>query len=81
MKLHKKGNLDARADMNGKGVSEVEDWSETDTNIRKKQTEETSPNNTQHTERANLARKYTDTKESRMCSRYCKDNICLQLEP
>lgn len=36
-RLHKKGKLDARGGMNGKGVSKVEDWSETDTNIRKKQ--------------------------------------------
>lgn len=63
MRLHKKGNLDARAGVNGKGVSKVEGWSETDTNIRKKQTEKTSANDTQHTERANLAGEYTDTKE------------------
>lgn len=36
-RLHKKGKLDARGGMNGKGVSKVGDWSETDTNIRKKQ--------------------------------------------
>lgn len=49
--------------MNGKEVSKLEDWSETDTNIRKKQTEKTSANNTQHRERANLAGEYIDTKE------------------
>lgn len=55
--------MDARASMNRKGVSKVEDWSEADTNIRIKQTEKTPANNTQHTERANLAGEYTDTKE------------------